>query len=109
MFSSGRTAFFGYLTIPEKLWVLSLREGDGELTKHVGRSCLEKKHACSSPSSWHLITSCTYEHWELSAFRSGRTQLQRPRSMGRNSESGLTTRAQLWTLIARESQERVHT
>ena len=79
------------------------------LEGHVWRRKIKSLHACSSPSSWHLITSYTYEHWELSAFRSGHTQLQRPRSMGRNSESGLTTRAQLWTLIARESQERVHT
>lgn len=41
-FHLDQTMFFGCLTITEKLWDLSLREGNGGLTKHSGRSCLEK-------------------------------------------------------------------
>ena len=79
MFSSGRTVFFGYLTIPEKLWVLSLREGDGELTKHVGRSCLEKKNKITScmfltkfmafNNQLHLRTlgTLSFQEWTYSA------------------------------------------
>lgn len=57
MCSSGWTPFFGYPTIPETLWLLSLKEGNGESMKLVGRSYLEKIQplpAYSSPSSQHL-------------------------------------------------------